>query len=164
MRKTLTAVVLTIAIALVTVGCGGTSSSKTQAAHNSTKPTAASNTAKICDALVPWALDLTDEHDPITAKYVALLDDDSAFPPQERVKIRHAYYHEQELKIRQLAETATDPQVATLLNNFADSWAVLASNTSVDGPATIQPFRGPIDTACPGIEHRIAMAAEARGN
>lgn len=162
MRKTLAAIVLSAAIVSASAACGGQPSDNGAAVHATAS--APTNTPRICDSLVDWALKLTDEHDPTTAKFFALLDDDSGVPPKQRVEIRHAYYHEQELDIRQLAATASDPQMATVLRNFAESWANLAANTSPDGPETLQPYRGPIDTACPGIEHKIAAAADANGS
>jgi hypothetical protein len=163
-RKTLTAVVLAAAVVTATAGCSGQSGSASSAARATTSAVeAVANTPQICASLVDWALELSNEHDPTTATFFTLLDDESRVPPQQRVEIRHAYYHKQELAIRQLAATASDTQLATLLRNFADSWAALAANTSPDGPDTIQPYRGPIDTACPGIEHKIAVASNANG-
>lgn len=185
MRVRLVSVVVAMFLATTAAGCDGGSSPDTAAARTSapsspdtpavrasTPPrpgtsaghaSAASNTAKICDTLVNWAArGLTDVKDPVTAKFVKLIEDGgTGLSTTQKVEIRQAYYRKQEGTLRSLAATATDPHVGTLLGNFAESWGALARDTSDNGPDRIQPGRGPLDTACPGIEHRIDSVSEA---
>jgi hypothetical protein len=132
-------------------------------APSSAKPV--SNTAHICDTLVHWAaVELTDKKDPVTAKFVEMIENSgSGLSTEEKVDIRQAYYRKQESTLQSLAATATDPRIAGLLGTYADNWGKLAKDTSDDGPDRIQPDRAYLDTACPGIEQRIEGVSEAGG-
>lgn len=150
-----------------TSGSSASASAPTPAVPESAPSSAepVSNTAHICDTLVQWAaVELTDKKDPVTAKFVALIEDgDSGLSTQQKVEIRQAYYRKQASTLQSLAATATDARIADLLGTYADNWGKLAKDTSDDGPDRIQPDRAHLDTACPGIEQRIEGVSEAGG-
>ena len=179
MRTSLSSLVVAVFLAATVAGCtdvsrpdaasscctasaSATASPSASPSPSAVRTSAASNTAKICDTLVKWAArGLTDVRDPVTAKFVKLIEDGgTGLSTTQKVEIRQAYYRKQESTLRSLAATATDPHVGTLLGSFAESWGALAKDTSDDGPDRIQPGRGPLDTACPGIEHRIDSVSE----
>lgn len=114
----------------------------------STTPSA--NRDQPCEAVFEWeGITSYDFSKPAVRDFYRRRDNPDQFSVQQQIAIRRAYFTFQEKGYRSLAATASGTQLRTALQSFADGWAELAQDTSVDGPPSDQPDRTELNAHCP---------------